>query len=218
MDTQAKGSFGIPPEMREAIEKSKSQSQEEPTQEATQEDDKTEAHTPEDSTEKSDDSPENPDINAEEETVPAQPTDEEIVREVEKLLEVKLSEDDVWSLDTGILTKENICVVPGRLYVTFRTLSMNESREVDRAIKAAVDEGLLDTGVMNVKARITLKYGLLAIGKKGDPRSLGNSSEERDTALGELNTLVVEKCISTWNRYGVLLNYAMAGGDQIKKS
>lgn len=213
---QATGSFGLPPEMEEAVRKSKAKASgnEEPEVEEkkTRKSKKKEKEYVD-----SESIPEEVEAKvAAEEEEEDEVDDESIAAEIEKELEITLDEDDLWNLHFGVLEKKNVCIIPGKVYVNFKTLTYDENEAVDRSIKSAVDEKLLDTGVYNRRARTTLSFCLTGLGKKGKVKSLGSDSEERYKKIGELNTIMIESILKRWNQFLWLIVYKGNQGDELK--
>ena len=205
MDNKATGSFGIPPEMQEAIRKSKNQASGE--EESTQEEPKSSKKDEYTDSESIPEEFEKTDGEEAEEEEPKGPTDAEIAAKIEKDLGIELDEDDLWQLYFGILKKENIVIIPGKVHATFKTLSLDENDLLDEAMKDAVEKKLLDTGVYNIKARKTLSFCLVGMGKPSKIKSLGATSEETYENLVKKNTLMIEKFIKKWNQFLWLVNF-----------
>lgn len=196
---KTQGSFGIPEDMMNEINKSKKKASGEKVEEKKQSYTDSES-IPDDGYKEGLDSPEE----QEEQKL------SDIAKDIKKDLQIEITEDDLWQfLYNNNLTKREITIVPGKMVATFKTISMKENQTIDSAMAEAMEKKLLEGGFRNLNTLHLLSYGLLELGKPGEAKSLGDNNEARFKVLEEMNTLIIEKIAKKWNTFVWLLNYTV---------
>lgn len=195
------GSFGIPPEMQEAINESKNKERKNPV---TEEEAKefTEA-IKEDS---SFDLGESKDKETEEEVVEDEKTLEEIlnkeIKELSASLDIEIDEDDIWSmLFETELTKDKIIVIPGRFEVSFRTLNSVDNKAIDKKLEEFSRDGFLEEGIKNEMTLNLLAHGVMKMGRPGKAKELSKDIDEKYNSFAQLPTVVLDKIARKWNDF-----------------
>ena len=132
--------------------------------------------------------------------------EEELIKDLQKDLGITIDEDDVWGVLMGnTLEKRQIEIFPGRIYATFRTLNMKDSRYVGERLAEATDKKILDLEFNAIRIHHTLAAGVLEMGKPGKVNSLGETVEERFKSLDVMSTLVVDKLSKKWGSFTLLI-------------
>ena len=214
------GSFGLPPEMEEAVRKSKSKARGE-----TQEQEEEFVEQPKKKSKKeykdSESIPEEVEAKVEKEEVVEEKSDEErlsdLAEEIKKDLEVEFDEDDLYKLYVSVLEKE-VAIVKGKVYAIFRTLNLEEDKIVVKARDAAMNEYTLEASIANETAIKTLNYAVLGLGPKGKVKSLGDTPEEREKSLDKINTLMIERLMNKLRDFSFLCKFVQGQEDELKKS
>jgi len=201
--TGQKGSFGIPQDVLDAVAESKKKGRGEPTE---KDQPKASAVYDSESIPEVEESPEKEnadlDVKANDEV-----SVEEQIAEMKKSLGVEIDEDDLWSIFMGNqLVKKGIQIIPGKLEVTFTTLSMDITESIDKKMAEALEEKFLEAGIRNRQTKLLLAAGIVEMGKPEKTRSLGKDADERFEQLGKMSTVLVEKIAQKWNQFTWLVN------------
>jgi hypothetical protein len=201
------GSFGLPPEMQAEIEKSKKKAAQKPV-------DKTDAESViEDYDPPKKEKPEAPKVEDPKESYA------KVKAEAMKDLEITLTDEDFFAyVFKNRLEKGDICILSGKLYAKFRSLSVAETIEIDRQTKRSSTIDYTEAGVRNFNTLHLLSHGVLEMGTKGKTKSLGATPEERYKAVEDMGSLVVEKISQKWNLFVFLVSTLMQEEDNVKKS
>lgn len=210
-----KGSFGIPKEIQEAINESKSKKTKDtpPTEEYVDAESIPEEVTSENQNKsQSGIESESPEAESQDKK------DEALAAQIREELGIELDEDDLWQFYFGTLEKKNIVVVPGKIHVTFRLIDMESDRKISEHMSVALEKKLLENGFRHLNTQHILSYGLTEIGKPGKVKSLGKDPEERFQALSKFNTLLIEKLSQRWNNFIWLVNHTVSKEMDLKKS
>jgi len=135
--------------------------------------------------------------------------DTEIV-ELQKYLGIALSEDELWQILFGnTLEKRNICIVPHKMYATFRTISMGDSNFIERQLGEIADSKLLKRGFDNINTQYLLAAGMLELGKPGNARSIGATIDERFKAIDGMSAFTVDLLSRKWTAYMNLVDKSL---------
>jgi hypothetical protein len=212
----AKGSFGIPEEMQEAIKKSKKQAEGAEASKQPKEEYRDSESIPED-IEKKVEKEEAKELTPEEVEVREKEKRDETAEKLKKELGIEFDDDDMWNFYfNNTLTKRNVVIVPDKVQATFRTIDMDENELINDALSRAVDEKILEIGIQNVRVKYTLACALVEYGKPGKMKSLGETLEDRLKAIGKMNTMMVDMLIKKWNKFTWLLEYTHGQDQQVK--
>ena len=207
--TAPTGSFGLPDDIAEEIRKSKAKGKGKQGPALKQAPKEEESYTDSESI------PEKDVEAAEEETKL-----DDILSKIKKELGVEISEDDFWdaTFNDG-LTKENVVVVPGKIYATFKTITMDEDIELHKKLSSHMGEEMVEQGYRDLQTKYLLSYCLLGLRKEGEAiRSLGETPDQRFEAIGKMTTLIVGKLGQKWNAFTVLLDSVLKSENEAKKS
>ena len=205
------GSFGIPPEMQAEIEKSKKKAAQKPV-------DKTDIESV---VEDFDPPKKDPRKEVPESVVKEDPKESYAKLKAEALrdLEIELTDDDFFAyVYKNKLEKDSVCIMPGKLYAKFRSLSVSETIEIDKKTKISSTVDYTEAGIRNFNTLHLLSHGVFALGPTGKVRSLGETPDERYKALSEMGSLVVEKISQKWNLFVFLVSTLMQEDENVKKS
>lgn len=143
---------------------------------------------------------------------------EEVINEIKKDLGVEITEDDVWSmLFNNEIIKRGITVIPGKMSATFRTISLDDTNEVDSKMASELKIDRLENGYKNINTQYILSQGLIELGKPGQLKPLGETAEERFKAIGKMSALVVEKLGRKWNEFVFLVDETLKEEMESKK-
>ena len=139
---------------------------------------------------------------------------EEIKKNIEKDLEVQLSNEDINTyLFKGVLAKE-VTIIPGRMKGTFTTLRIKEIQEIDARMSEIRNEGKnTQQGWANEESIIALAYSWThAAG-----RPLGLTATEREKKIRDMGALFIETASTARTRLDTLLRICMNDSATIKK-
>lgn len=143
----------------------------------------------------------------------------EALKQIREDLGVVIDEDDLWSiLYSNCLTKRNVTIIPGKMHATFRTHSLDETNAIDIKMAKVMEETRMENGIKNVNAQHILSYGLRELGKPGKMRSIGETPEARFKVLGEMSTMVIEVLVKKWNEFVFLVDQSVKEEMKGKKS
>ncbi len=212
------GSFGIPQDMKDAIndieQKKRENQQKEPTSDV-------EEIVTQPVLEKKKETEESEPLsdNFEELTVDQKEKKvKEVLEEIRKNLDIEITEDDIWSfLYNNEIIKRNVVIMPGKMVATFKTISLDATNLVDSKMAEILDEKRLEAGFKNLNTQHVLSQGLIELGKPGKLKSLGETPEERFKVVGKMSALLVEKLGRKWNTFVFLVDEAVKEEMESKK-
>jgi len=200
---EAGGSFGIPQDVLDAVEgsKKKAKGKRAKTKKVAEPEETffDSESIPEEDVKEEKESPEkdkDPEV-----------SDQEEIEALQKELQIEISEDDIWKVFMGgQLEKKGITVIPGKLEVSFTTLSLDQTQYIDSSMAKALELKFLEAGYRNLQTQHLLSAGIVSLGKPGKLKPFGENDAERFNMLGKMSTLLVEKLAHRWNQYTWLVN------------
>lgn len=141
-----------------------------------------------------------------------------LLEEIKEDLGIKISEDDIWSfLLNNEIIKKDIVIVPGRLHATFKTLTLDETNAIDSIMAQDLEVKRLENGFKNINTQHLLSRSILELGKPNAPRSIGSTPKERFDTLGKMSALLVEKLGRKWNLFVFLIDGIIKEEMEVKK-
>jgi len=202
------GSFGVPQDILNEIEKSKKKGrgEKEDVKEDPKESPKKTEFFDSESIPESGGEKFNPKVEEKEPEEEKGPTEEEQIKAAEKFLGVEISDDDLWPMFMGgHVEKAEIVIIPGKLSATFKTLSLNKNKKISSFMAKTIEEQYLEDGYRNIQTQHLLAAGLIALGKPGKVKELTDDYEEKFNQIGEMDTLLVGGLAEKWNSFNILV-------------
>ena len=142
-----------------------------------------------------------------------------VMQEVRDDLKIEITEADIWAyLYNNEIIKKDVVIFPGRMIATFKTLSLNNVNRIDSSMAKIYDEKRLEGGYKNKGTQSLLAEGLLELGKPGEARSTGTTTEERFDSVGKMGAMLVDILGQKWNEFTFLVEKTIKMEMKEKKS
>ncbi len=147
-----------------------------------------------------------------EETKPEKTLDEILTERIEMLsksLRYTVSEDEKWKMFLSYThEKDDVVIIPGKFVASFRILNSAESKEVGSKLSKFMEGSHLEEDYKNETTLQLLSRGVTAMGKFGHSKKLTNDVEERYKIFESLPVIFLDKIARKWNDF-TELTYAI---------
>lgn len=135
----------------------------------------------------------------------------EMIELLEKDLKTTISDDDIWQVLFGnTLEKRSVCIFPGRMFATFRTISMDDANKIENLMADAADGTVLKRGFDNLNTQYVVAAGVLELGKPNLAKNLGETMEVRYETFKPMSSVVVDRLSKKWGSFMTLIDLVLA--------
>lgn len=143
------------------------------------------------------------------EDAPEKTLDEILTKRIEllsKSLRYEVTEDEKWEMflsETHV--KEDVTIIPGKFVASFKILNSAESKEVGTALAKFMEESShLEEDYKNETTLHLLSQGVVAMGKLGYSKKLSSDVTERYKIFESLPVIFLDKIARKWNDFNEL--------------
>jgi hypothetical protein len=206
-----KGSFGIPKELMEEIDKNNDKPEGDHNQ-VTNDIEETVKENKKKETEETEEEeikiPENGEVT------------DALLDAIAEDFKIKTEEDDLHDLlFNNSVIKRGVQIFPNLVHASFRYgLTVNEIAEINKKMEIEKKKKeLSNQGLDALKTRYLLSYALLELGKPDNLKPIGNTPEERFEEIGNFNGILAEMLVKKWNLFIFLYDNLAKKGSTLKK-